>query len=81
VVVEGLLDFETERLDTLEDQIATEILAHLQKFFPSKAAPWQDPASERMIEFDLAVRSAAEQIESRGGPMPKRGPVRSVPER
>lgn len=81
VVVEGLLDFETEQLEQVEDRTAAEILAHLRKFFPSKSAPWQDPSAERTIEFDLSVKPATEQIESSGGPMPRRGPVRSVPER
>ena len=58
VVVEGPLDFEVARLDGIEERTAREIVEHLRKFFPRRAKPREDPTAERVMEFDVDVRSA-----------------------
>jgi hypothetical protein len=55
VVVDGLLDFESDGLERIEDRTAAEILTHLRRFFPKKGSPWKDPTAERVMLFELAV--------------------------
>jgi hypothetical protein len=55
VVVEGLLDFDVDRLEVVEERTAEAILARLRKSYPTRAKPWEDPSAERVMDFEVAV--------------------------
>jgi hypothetical protein len=57
VVVEGLLDFDTDSLEGVEERTAEAILARLRKSYPTRARPWEDPTAERVMEFEVAVEA------------------------
>lgn len=62
VVVEGLLDFDTDQIAGIEEQTALEIVEHLRSFFPKRGPPREDPTAEVVFLFDLAVElSSAER--------------------
>ncbi len=56
-MVEGFLDFAVDRLDGIEERTAEAILERLWKSYPTRARPWVDPSAERVMEFEVAVRS------------------------
>jgi len=56
VVVEGLLDFDADQLEGIEEQTAAAILARLRTSYPSRAKPWRDATAERVMEFEVAVQ-------------------------
>jgi hypothetical protein len=58
VVVEGLLHFDTDQLDGIEERTAQEISEHLRRFFPTRAPAREDPDAEMVLEFEIAVRQA-----------------------
>ena len=55
--VEGLLQFETDRLDGIEGRTADAILARIRMAYPTRAIPWSDPGAERVMEFEVDVRT------------------------
>jgi len=57
VVVEGLLSFDTDQLDEIEERTATQIVEHLRKIFPKRAPPREDRTAEMVFEFEIAVRT------------------------
>lgn len=59
VVVEGLLDFEVEWLDRVEEWTAEAILKRLRMAYPKRAPPSGDPTAERVMEFEADVRPAS----------------------
>jgi len=63
VVVEGLLSFDTDELDRIEERTALEIVEHLRTFFPRRAAPRDDPTAERVMEFEVAVSRKGTAVE------------------
>jgi hypothetical protein len=66
VVVEGLLQFDADRLEGVEEKTAKAILGRLRKSYPTRAKPWADPNAERVMEFEVEVRLA--------GPSPQAQP-------
>jgi hypothetical protein len=58
VVVEGLLQFEVDHLEGVEDRSAEAILERVRKSYPTRAKPWADPTAERVMEFEVGVRVA-----------------------
>lgn len=75
VVVEGLLTFEVGRLDGVEERTASAILARLRMGYPPRGKPWEDPSAQRVMEFEVAVRSAINGL----GLPPKEAVVSSEP--
>jgi hypothetical protein len=61
VVVEGLRSFDTDQLDGIEERTAREIVAHIRMFFPRRAPPTGDPTAERIMEFEVSVRSVHDE--------------------
>jgi hypothetical protein len=61
VVVEGLLQFEVDHLEGVEDQTASAILERLRMAYPTRAKPWADSTAERVMEFEVAVRPVGQQ--------------------
>jgi hypothetical protein len=57
VVLEGLLQFEVDRLEGVEDLTSKAILARLRMAYPTRARPWEDPSAERVMEFQVDVRA------------------------
>jgi hypothetical protein len=62
VVVEGLLDFDTDRLEDIEARTAEAILVQIRKSYPPRTNPWWDPAAELILAFDVAVHPSSEQV-------------------
>jgi len=56
VVVEGLLDFEIDGLDRVEERTAGAILKRLRMSYPKRAPPWGDPSAARVMEFEVGVQ-------------------------
>ncbi len=65
VVVEGLLQFEVDHLEGVEDRTANAILERLRMAYPTRAKPWADSTSERVMEFEVAVRQAPKKGRAR----------------
>ena len=55
VVVEGLLDFEVDNLNQVEERTAEAILKRLRMSYPKRAPPWGDPTAERVMQFEVGV--------------------------
>jgi hypothetical protein len=53
VVVEGLLTFETDKLDRIEERTAVAILARVRMAYPTRAVPRADPGAERVMELGV----------------------------
>ena len=56
VVVEGVTSFETETLREVEERTAQVILARVRMFLPTRGVPWEDPAAEMVMQFEVDVR-------------------------
>ena len=61
VVIDGLIQFDVETLDGIEERTAREIVDHLRRFFPKRALPIEDPAAELVLSFNIAVEPMAEE--------------------
>jgi hypothetical protein len=57
VVVEGLLQFDADQLDGIDERTAAEIVEHLRRFFPKRAPPIEDPTAVRVLTLSIAVAS------------------------
>ena len=58
VVVDGLLQFDVGQLAGIEERTAELILARLRMSYPSRAAPGDPATAERVMTFELCVRSS-----------------------
>jgi hypothetical protein len=58
VVIEGVLNFEVDQLEGVEERTAEALVARLRMMFPTRGAPWADPAAERVMAFEVAVKQA-----------------------
>jgi hypothetical protein len=61
VVVEGLLQFDLNKLDRAEERTAEAILNRLHQFLPPRTRGWEDPNAERVMEFEVDVRLALKE--------------------
>lgn len=58
-VVEGLLQFEVNHLEGVEERTASAILDRLRMYHATRCTPWADPKAERVMEFEVAVVKSA----------------------
>jgi hypothetical protein len=63
VVVEGLLQFEVERLEGVEEKTGEAILNRMHQYLPTRGTPWEDPTAERVMEFEVGVRATEGESE------------------
>jgi hypothetical protein len=67
VVVEGLLAFEVDRLEGVEETTAQAILVRIRMAYPTRATPWADPSAERVMEFEVGVHLTTPALSIRPG--------------
>ena len=55
VIVEGLLSFDTDQLDRIEERTAREIVEQLRTFLPRRSPPREDAWAQIVLEFNISI--------------------------